>query len=339
MNWRTYLWPFTVPLVCALQLLLGERAAFLTTGFVFGVIPLIDALLPADTVNIEPRDEERVTASAAFRRLLYAAILADTAVLALGLTQAHRFGAVEMIGAALGVGLVTGGVGITVAHELLHKTHRTERFFAHLALVEVGYLHFVIEHVFGHHVRAATPDDPATARRGESVYAFVVRSVRDSWRSAWNLEGRRLARVGAVPFSVRNVMFVYTVAPLLLAIGVLRVLGLPALVLFVAQAVVAVVLLEIVNYIEHYGLVRARQGERYEPFGARHAWDSDAWLSNRILFRLSRHADHHRNAMRPYSILRRLDESPKMPTGYPGMMLLSLVPPLWRAVMHPRLRD
>lgn len=343
MTLRGYVPVFTVHLACLIGLALGDAWAFVTVGYVFGLVPLIDQLLPRDRRNPDAGDLERLEAAPAFRLLLYGAVIADTLVLALALRQAHTFGLAAFVGHALGVGLVMGGVGITVAHELLHKRGVVERAFAHVALLTVCYAHFVIEHVFGHHVRAATPEDAATARRDESVYDFVPRSVRESWRSAWQIEAERLARLGASPWSPRNAMLWYAALPVALMYGVVRVFGPWALAFFVAQSVVSFVLLEVVNYIEHYGLVRARRdsagGERggYEPFSYRHAWDSDHWLSNRLLFRLARHADHHRHAMRPYQVLRHLDESPKLPGGYPAMMLLSLAPPLWRAVIHPRL--
>jgi alkane 1-monooxygenase len=223
----------------------------------------------------------------------------------------------------LSVGLATGGAGITIAHELGHKRPLVDRLLSRVLLISVSYGHFTVEHNRGHHVRVATPEDPASARYGESYWAFLPRTLFGSLRHAWELDRREVLLSSLATCAVA--------AALGAAFGPL------AAACFFGQSAMAIALLEAVNYIEHYGLVRRRLADgRYERPAARHAWDAYEWLSNSFLVHLQRHADHHLNPMRPYAALQPQDESPKLPMGYPGMVPLAFLPPLWFAVMNPR---
>jgi alkane 1-monooxygenase len=235
---------------------------------------------------------------------------------------------------ALAVGVVTGGMGITIAHELGHRAAPLDRAIAKALLVSVGYGAFFVEHVRGHHVRVATPDDPATAPRGMTVYRFIVRSVLGSVAHAWQLEAMRLARAGHPPWHPANWVLTSSAlsAALIAGFG-----GAAAALLFIVQAAVAVALLEIINYIEHYGLQRRRIDGRYEAVRPEHSWNADFVVSNWVLFNLQLHSDHHAHMQRPYEALRTMPRAPQLPAGYPAMVLLALAPPLWFAVMHPRL--
>jgi alkane 1-monooxygenase len=238
------------------------------------------------------------------------------------------------LGLALSVGFVAGAQGITVAHELGHSRHRLDRFLGWVLMTSVSYAHFMVEHYRGHHPRAATLDDPASARRGESLWRFLPRTLWGSWRSAWALEflqRRQLNRAWAG-------------SPLVWAFAAQAVLWLvvawagPTLLLFwLVQAAFAVWLLETVNYIEHYGLVRGHSGGRREAFGATHAWNADHLVSNSLLINLQRHSDHHMHPWKPYASLQRLAPTPQLPTGYAGCLAIAAIPPLWFSVMHPRL--
>lgn len=237
---------------------------------------------------------------------------------------------------AFAVGTVTGGMGITIAHELGHRASQLDRLLAKALLVSVGYGHFFVEHVRGHHVRVATPDDPATAPRGMSVYRFIPRSVVGSFAHAWRLERLRLERSGRPAWHASN----WVLAGSLVSAGLLALAWLAAgpkgALLFGLQAVWAFVLLEIINYVEHYGLRRRRVDGRYEPVRAEHSWNADFAVSNWVLFNLQLHSDHHAHMNRPYEQLRTVDSAPQLPAGYPTMVLLALVPPLWFAVMDSR---
>ncbi|HVO55621.1 MAG TPA: alkane 1-monooxygenase [Solirubrobacterales bacterium] len=245
----------------------------------------------------------------------------------------------ESIFLALSVGVV-GGIAINTAHELGHKRASSEKWLSRVALAQTGYGHFFIEHNRGHHVRVATPEDPASSRLGESFWAFLPRTVAGSLRSAWGIEAARLDRLGKSHWGPGNdiitawAMTVALFAALAVAFGPVV---LPYLVL---QALLGFSLLEVVNYLEHYGLLRQRREDgRYERCRPEHSWNSNNVASNVLLYHLQRHSDHHANPTRRYQALRHVDEAPQLPTGYAGMIVLAWVPPLWRRVMDQRLID
>jgi alkane 1-monooxygenase len=241
-------------------------------------------------------------------------------------------------GAAVALGLAVGGItgsqGITFAHELGHSKSRLDRVLAWLLMGSVCYAHFMVEHYRGHHPRAATWDNPATARRGESLWRFLPRTLGGSWRSAWRLEAQRLAqfRQGWTASPLFWATLAQVVGLCLLSLW----WGPVALVFWLVQAAYAVFLLESVNYVEHYGLQRRRQGTRPEPFGVMHAWNADHLLTNCVTANLQRLSDHHMHAWKPYAELEPLP-GPQLPTGYAGCIYLAAVPPWWFAVMHRRL--
>ncbi|OSX68332.1 hypothetical protein BU14_2987s0001, partial [Porphyra umbilicalis] len=220
-------------------------------------------------------------------------------------------------GLALSLGIVGAG-GINAAHELLHRAGRGERCAAAALLASVAYGHFAVEHAVGHHGRVGTAADPATARLGEPFYAFLPRSVGGGFRSAWAIARRRRRRSGrgGRPRAAHGVA-ASLVASAALAAALGGAWGARAVALWAAQAAVAVVILEKVNYMEHYGL----------RVGAHHSWEAPQTLTNVLLFKLQRHADHHQHAGRRYQTLRASPASPVLPAGYPTMALLCMVPP------------
>jgi alkane 1-monooxygenase len=235
----------------------------------------------------------------------------------------------------LAVGGVCGSQGITFAHELGHSRRRVDRALAWLLMVSVNYAHFMVEHYRGHHVRAATFDDPASARRGESLWRFLPRTLVGSWRSAWALEARQLTQRQR---GWLNSTLAWAIAAQGLIWVVLAVWGgTHALLFWAAASAYAVFQLEAINYIEHYGLSRRIDPSgRAEPFAMQHAWNADHWLTNSLIANLQRHSDHHMHAWKPYAELAALP-GPQLPTGYAGCIALSMLPPLWFGAMHPRL--
>jgi alkane 1-monooxygenase len=245
----------------------------------------------------------------------------------------------EKVGLAITIGCI-GGIGINTAHELGHKKESHERWLSKIALAQVAYGHFYIEHNRGHHVRVATPEDPASARLGETLYEFWPRTVVGSLRSAWRIEKRRYARKKRHPFRIGNdVLNAWLMTAVLWGAMVVW-LGPVVLPFLVVQAVVGFSLLEVVNYMEHYGMLRQKVGigerQRYERVDPSHSWNSNNIATNVLLYHLQRHSDHHANPTRRYQALRDFEESPVLPTGYAGMIVLALVPPVWRRVMDPR---
>lgn len=240
------------------------------------------------------------------------------------------------LGVALSVG-VLGGVGINTAHELGHKRDSLERWLGKITLAQTFYGHFFIEHNRGHHVRVATPEDPASSRFGESFWAFLPRTVWGSLRSSWELEGQRLRRLGKSPLSIRNDVLNAWLMSIVLWGVLLAVFGWVLIPFIAIQAVLGFGLLETVNYLEHYGLLRQKtERGRYERCTPQHSWNSDHIVTNIFLYHLQRHSDHHANPTRRYQTLRSFDGAPNLPSGYASMILLALVPPLWRKVMDPK---
>jgi len=245
----------------------------------------------------------------------------------------------DKVGLAVSIGSI-GGIGINTAHELGHKREANERWLSKIALAQSFYGHFYIEHNRGHHVRVATPEDPASSRMGETFYAFWPRTVAGSLKSAWRVEKRRYARRQQHPWRIGNDVLNAWLMSVVLFGGLIAWLGVGITPYLIVQAVVGFSLLEVVNYMEHYGMLRQKVGapgkERYERVDPSHSWNSNNIATNVLLYHLQRHSDHHANPTRRYQTLRDFEESPVLPTGYAGMIVLAAFPPIWRRVMDPR---
>ena len=231
-------------------------------------------------------------------------------------------------------GILFGAVGINVAHELGHRRNKWVRGLGQALLFPSFYMHFTIEHNKGHHRWMATPKDPATARKGELLYAFWFRSTIGGWFSAWEIEAHRLRNKGWLNHLKHNQMLHVQAIQFVVAAAITVMFGWAVLAGWIAAAIVGFLLLETVNYVEHYGMLREKGANgRYERVTRKHSWTSDHPVSRALLFELPRHADHHAHAARPYGSLRHFDDAPQLPTGYAGMVLLALVPPLYFRVM------
>jgi alkane 1-monooxygenase len=254
--------------------------------------------------------------------------------LALSLVATGGFTPGAVVALGIGVGAITGSLGITYAHELGHSRSRFDRVLGWLLMASVNYAHFMVEHYRGHHPRAATFDDPASARRGESLWRFLPRTLVGSLASAWRLEARQLAQLGRGWHASPLAWATLAQAAVLVLLG--ATLGAPAVLFWLVQSAYAVFLLEAINYIEHYGLERSQVAGRREPFGVMHAWNADHVVTNSLLVNLQRHSDHHMHAWKPFAELEPLP-GPQLPTGYAGCLFLASVPPLWFRLMHRRL--
>ncbi|GAB4093845.1 alkane 1-monooxygenase [Flaviaesturariibacter terrae] len=330
-----------------LLLYAGALQAFLGSGFVvllpllyaWVLIPLLELVLPADAGNLSDAEEELARRNRLYDALLYIIVPLQWGAVLLFLWQLRLpWSAFDIAGKTAVMELLCGTFGINVGHELGHRSNRAERFLAKASLLSSLYMHFYIEHNRGHHKRVATPEDPSSARYGEPLYAFWVRSITGSLRSAAGIAAREARRKGFAALSVHNelLQFLAIEAGLLAIICLL--FGAKALLLFCAAALLGILLLETVNYIEHYGLQRRASAGGYERAQPVHSWNSNHVIGRVMLFELSRHSDHHYLASRKYQVLRHHENAPQMPTGYPGMMLLSLLPPAWFAVMNPRVK-
>lgn len=321
-----------------IALKLGGWFILMPLLILFVLIPFVDLFIH-DSQNPSKEQEQQLIKDGFFKYITYFYVPAQIAMISYGvyIVSTAHLQWFEWVGFTLSIGLVSGGAGINLAHEMMHKNNPVQQFLSKVLLVTVCYGHFFIEHVKGHHVRVATPDDPATAQLGESFYHFVPKTLIGSFKSAFNLEKKHLKRKGYSLWSIHNHFWWIILCPLTIATTCLMYGGLEALAFFLIQSFIAIMTLEVVNYIEHYGLQRKKlaNGE-YEKVNPHHSWNANHWLSNILLFHLQRHSDHHTFGARPYQILRHMDEGPQLPSGYFGMLVIALIPPLWRAIMDKR---
>ncbi|MFG1792114.1 alkane 1-monooxygenase [Nocardia sp. NPDC049149] len=342
---KRHLWMFgLLAPACALlpsQLVLRTGApVFWWIGpvIVLIVIPVLDWVVGEDGTNPRDEDYESLSNDRYYRWCTY--LFLPIQLTGLGIAAAMWTGTelavVDKLGLAVTLGFVSG-IGINAAHELGHRVEHLERWLAKIALAQSVYGHFFIEHNRGHHARVATPQDPASARLGESLWEFLPRSVIGGFRSAVRLERRRLMRKKLRWWSIDNhILQAWSISVLLFG-ALIAVFGIAVLPWLLLQAVIAVGLLETVNYVEHYGLLRAkRPNGRWARCSPRDSWNSDRLVTNIFLFHLQRHSDHHANPGRRYQTLRSTMQAPQLPAGYPTMIVLAAIPPLWRSVMDPR---
>lgn len=316
---------------------------WLVISVVFGVIPLLDFVVGRDPANPDERDDVPALEAQGYYRLLSLATV--PMLLAMLMWSGWIFATHEgwswvgQLGWMLSVGTVMGAIGITVSHELIHKDAPLEQNAGGLLLAAVCYAGFKVEHVRGHHVHVSTPEDASSSRFGQSLYAFLPHAYKHNFLNAWRLEAERLKRRGLPALHWRNELIWWYAISALLLLGFTLAFGWLGALFFLGQALTAFTLLEIVNYVEHYGLHRRKlDNGRYERTTPHHSWNSNFLLTNLFLFHLQRHSDHHAYAKRRYQVLRHFDDSPQLPNGYAGMIVLALFPPLWRAVMDPKVR-
>lgn len=305
----------------------------------FGIIPALELILPYSKANVDETTEIKKGEALFFDILLYLNVPLLFIILFLFLDKVTRveLQTYEYIGLTLSVGLSVGVMGINVAHELGHRIKAYERIMSKMLLLPSNYMHFIIEHNRGHHKNVSTPVDPASSRYNEPIYLFYFRSIFGGYRSAWELEKMRLDRAGLKRWSIHNEMLRFAFFQLAFAVGIVLLFGWVGLGFYLVASILGILLLESVNYVEHYGLSRREVAPGiYEKVKPKHSWNSDHELGRIFLYELTRHSDHHYKAQRKYQILRHFDESPQLPTGYPGCIVLALVPPLWFSIMNPR---
>lgn len=306
----------------------------------FLLIPILELFFKPNSNNLSNAEEEMAKEDKSYDIVLYLLVPVIYFLLwefLISMRETLTFS--DRLGRILSMGLVCGGYGINVAHELGHRNNKFEQFLSKTLLLSSLYMHFFIEHNRGHHKRVSTKEDPSSARYGENIFSFWIRSVFTGYISAWNIEFSRLKRLKKFKFSLENEMLRFQIIQVLFISSIYFVYGTQITIYFLFAAVMGFLLLETVNYIEHYGLQRKininGKYERVQPF---HSWNSNHPVGRIMLFELSRHSDHHFNASRKYQVLKNHDNSPEMPTGYPGMMILSLIPPLWFYIMNKRIK-
>ena len=345
---KRYLWPLAlvVPVLPYVGYGLWHRfdnalAWYLTPFLVYVIVPVGDWLIGEDAGN-PPVEREAQLQSAWYYRVLtflYLPLQFGSLVLGAWAWSQPHVNLASKVGIVVTIGIVTG-IAINTAHELGHKREDVERWLSKIALAPSGYGHFYVEHNRGHHVRVATPEDPASARLGESFYRFWPRTVWGSLKSAWALETKKHRLRKRSPWTLRNDVLNAWLMTVVLFAALTVWLGVGVLPFLLLQMVFGFSLLEIVNYLEHYGLLRQRTASgRYEKVEPVHSWNSDRLSTNVFLYQLQRHSDHHAYPNRRYQVLRSFDEAPQLPGGYATMIVVALFPPLWRRVMDQRVLD
>ncbi|MDK9556807.1 alkane 1-monooxygenase [Marinobacter sp. M216] len=306
---------------------------------VFGIIPILDMLLGKDGLNPdEEADVPRMNSEFFYRVITLGWVAGFGILLVWSMLElaSGTFNAVGGLGWIVSIGIV-GGLGINVAHELIHKDAKLETRAGGLLLSLVCYGGFKVEHLRGHHVHVSTPEDASSSRYNQSLYEFLPQAYVRNFLNAWKLEAQRLERKGLKALSWRNeLVWWYSISALALTAFAIA-FGWLGAAFFLGQSFIAFTLLEIVNYLEHYGLHRRKlDNGRYERTTPEHSWNSNYFLTNVFLFHLQRHSDHHAYAKRRYQVLRHHEIAPQLPAGYAAMIVVAMFPSLWKRIMNPR---
>lgn len=334
-----YLSAYTIPATVAIAFTQHGGWSYLPLLYSFAFIPFLELLLGGNARNLKGLEKELTASDPWYDYWLYAVVPLQYAFLGWFVYSLQEPGisTFTAVGRITSLGMLCGVMGINVAHELGHRPQRFPQMMAKALLLTSLYSHFYIEHNYGHHRNVGTPQDPATPRYNEPLYLFWLRSVGGSYRHAWQIQQQLLKSSKRSFWSLKNDMLWYEVLKIALLAGVYALAGWWVLLGYVTAALIGILLLETVNYIEHYGLERQKvSAHRYENTRPQHSWNSDHYVGRMVLFELTRHSDHHAHPHKKYQVLEHFDESPQLPTGYPGMMLLSSIPPLWFKVMNPR---
>jgi alkane 1-monooxygenase len=309
--------------------------------YAWTLIPIVELFMRPNAKNMSAAEEEIAKKDRLYDYMLYLIVAAQFAALAFFLFSMKQDGltAFDITGRIFSMGLLCGTFGINVGHELGHRVNKFEQVLAKALLLTSLYMHFFIEHNKGHHKNVATPEDPSSARYNEPVYTFYFRTILFSYLSAWKIANEEMRKKGIPQISFSNEMLQVHLVQLALLGVIYFAFGGLVLLYFIAAAFIGITLLETVNYIEHYGLQRRQTSPgKYERALPQHSWNSNHIMGRLMLFELSRHSDHHYLASRKYQILQHHDEAPQLPTGYPGSMLLALLPPAWFRVMNKKIK-
>lgn len=320
----------------------GGWTVLLLPVFAWGMFSLMDAFAGLNEDNADPDTDEDDLIWYRFITMIWAPL---QFVLLFGLIwyvpRSGNLDLAEKIGLFFGIGVISGTIGINYSHELMHQKNRLERWLGDLLLAMVLYSHFRSEHLRVHHLWIGTPRDPVTARYNEGFHRFFPRVLIGCLKSSWKAEKAMLARRELPVWHRSNPFWRYAILQGLMLGLAVAISGLEGILLFLLQAGVAVWQLELVNYIEHYGLTRRHLGEgRYEHVLPRHSWNASHRVSNWLLINLQRHSDHHYKPDRRFPLLQTYaeEQAPQLPYGYPVMTAIAMVPPLWKRVMNPKVR-
>ena len=335
-----YLMSYSIALFAFIGISLGGFYNYLAVVFTFVFIPVLEIIVKKSDEKYTDEEKKNRNLDPFFDLLLYLNIPIVFGIFFFSLEKLALASSVyDIIGIILSASIVMATNGINVGHELGHRKSLIARTCSKLLYLPCQYMHFYIEHNFGHHINVATPEDPATARYKQTVYSFWITSVIRTYVSAWEIQLKLLKVSKRGFFSIKNDMIFYTLFQLSFLVFIYYNFGLYLTVLSVVMSIVSFLFLETINYVEHYGLLRKKEPSgRYERVKPHHSWNSNHTIGRIVLYELTRHSDHHFKSSKKYQVLESLDECPHLPHGYPTSILLSLIPPLWFSIMNPLVR-
>ncbi len=333
-----YFLAYSFPIVALIGFKLGGVFTFSAVFFAFVLVPILEIILPINTDNYSEEEIKSRLENSIYNIMLYLnlPIVYGLMVYILYQTKINTFSNLEIIGTIFSLGVVLGSNGINVAHELGHRKSLIEKIFGKILLIPSHYTHFFIEHNYGHHTHVSTPEDPSTAKYNQNLYAFWWQTVSGTYKKAWEIQKKLNENRKTKWFSFKNDMFWFTIIQISYLFLIYMTFGFLGLIIAIFAGFVGLLLLETINYIEHYGLKRnLLPSGRYERVTEKHSWNSNHVMGRIMLYELTRHSDHHAKAHKKYQVLEYHDISPQMPFGYPTSMVMSFFPPLWFKIMNP----
>ena len=334
-----YLFAYTVPISAYISFEFGGVLSYTAVFYAFVVLPFLDIITGQNKRNLSNEELMSKKKKWVFDAMLYLNIPLVFGLLLMVFTkiQTEVLATYELIGLSLSAGILLATNAINVAHELGHRGPYIERFMSKCLYMPCLYMHFYIEHNFGHHLKVATPEDGATAKYNQPLYSFWLSSVTRQYISAWKIQIQKLKSGGHYFFSIKNNMLFYHITQPIYLFGIYYLFSLNTMMFSILIGVVSFLLLECINYIEHYGLRRFKtNSNRYERVQPHHSWNSNFNIGRITLYELTRHSDHHYKSSKKYQVLNSHDECPTLPFGYPASILLSFFPPIWFWIMNPR---
>lgn len=334
-----YLFAYTVPISVYISFISTGIWTYFSVIYAFIIIPLLDLFIGETKENLSDDDISYIKNKWIFDLMLYLNFPIVFGLLYFFFFKIHfnEYEFYELVGLSISCGILLATNSINVAHELGHRKPFFDRFLSQALYIPCLYMHFFIEHNYGHHLKVATPEDPATAKLNQSVYSFWFTSVTRQYISAWKIQLQMLKQDGSHFFTLKNKMIFYHIIQGLYLFGVYSLFSIKGFWFAIIVGIIAFLFLECINYIEHYGLRRFKnKSGRYERVQLHHSWNSNYSFGRITLYELTRHSDHHYKSSKKYQTLKSYEESPTLPLGYPASILLSFIPPLWYWVMNPR---
>ncbi len=336
-----YLMSYSIALLAFIGISIGGFYNYLAVIFTFIFIPLLEILVKKSDEKYSEEEKKNRLLDPFFDLLLYLNIPIVFGIFFFSIDKlAFTSSVSDIVGIILSASIVMATNGINVGHELGHRKSIIARTCSKILYLPSQYMHFYIEHNFGHHINVATPEDPATARYKQTLYSFWITSVIRTYVSAWKIQ-LRLLRVSKKSFlSIKNDMIFYTLFQIIFLLFIYYNFGLYLTILSLVMSVVSFLFLETINYVEHYGLLRKKElSGRYERVKPHHSWNSNHTIGRIVLYELTRHSDHHFKSSKKYQVLESLEDCPHLPYGYPTSILLSLIPPVWFRIMNPLVKN